>query len=358
MGKDVYYQNYANLEVHFSEEHLVCLEKECLERKFVVFENEIDLRDHEIQEHPGKLGKKGRLIDIQFNYSSKSRAASNSSNSSNSNISRKVPRGFGSRLTDCESSRKEIPQTQQLPEPREGSMDFTPTLDTKGRNSNFQVEEVKLEIADSTDLDLLENISNLLGNDNAKHAQFNSIYDAFRNNVVSATEFLTVFMELCVPGNSRSIRDIGKVWKRLSDITTITSRKGKKKGIQIDLSGKSGNSKMLKAWNDYKIKNSSEVTHWNNVSTFATNAQLSVPVSSNNTLVLSRSDIPSKTISNPTWAGRRLQGGNKDSLEEFPNLPSSSKSVPVSRGNTGYGDTKDTVEWKKKGKKKVLLHFG
>jgi hypothetical protein len=50
VGRDVYYKNYASLEEHFKQEHFLCLFKECLDSKFVVFSTEIDLKVHEVSE--------------------------------------------------------------------------------------------------------------------------------------------------------------------------------------------------------------------------------------------------------------------------------------------------------------------
>lgn len=42
-----YYKDYPMLESHF-DSHYKCKERECLERKFVVFENDIDLVAHQV----------------------------------------------------------------------------------------------------------------------------------------------------------------------------------------------------------------------------------------------------------------------------------------------------------------------
>jgi hypothetical protein len=47
-----YYDNYSCLENHFRREHCLCEEPSCLEKKFVVFTNEIDLASHKRQWHP------------------------------------------------------------------------------------------------------------------------------------------------------------------------------------------------------------------------------------------------------------------------------------------------------------------
>jgi len=63
-----YYFNYDTLEAHFRKAHYVCPDSQCLEKKFVVFEYEIDLKAHQLEVHPNGLSKTAmrdaRRIDI------------------------------------------------------------------------------------------------------------------------------------------------------------------------------------------------------------------------------------------------------------------------------------------------------
>ena len=377
--QDVYYQNYSSLEKHFRVEHIVCLEKECLERKFVVFENEIDFKDHQIQTHPEKLGKKGkgRVIDIQFNYSSRNEGSKEYSRPKvsqreqnhggfdipidttfNTNeISKKVPVGFGAQLSDSIKVKVESNNTRRNQENLKESS-------KESQNS----QNTSSELLELSDLQVSENISILLNKNKTKYAQFNSIYDAFKSNVVSAEEFLTVFIDLCVSEVDYNfkkdvLRDLGKIWRRLADITLVESKKSKKKGIPLDLSGKNGNQEMLKAWNNYKIKNSNDVTPWESNSSFSAKARLlHEPTKSGpNILVLNSSELPSSTSRNfnSNWScktpAHKLEESN---LEDFPSLPSSSKTFSVLQNKSNHGKEQEEIEWKKKGKKKVLMHFG
>lgn len=52
-----YYVDYNSLEQHFRKDHFVCPDRECLEKKFVVFESEMDLKAHQIESHPNGLTK-------------------------------------------------------------------------------------------------------------------------------------------------------------------------------------------------------------------------------------------------------------------------------------------------------------
>lgn len=68
-----YYENYNALEAHFKNDHHLCSDRECLEKKFVVFESEMDLKAHQLSEHANTLSKDvrrdARLVDISgFDY--------------------------------------------------------------------------------------------------------------------------------------------------------------------------------------------------------------------------------------------------------------------------------------------------
>jgi hypothetical protein len=48
-----YYADYSTLETHFRTEHFLCEDPGCIEKRFVVFANSIDLTGHQFQWHPG-----------------------------------------------------------------------------------------------------------------------------------------------------------------------------------------------------------------------------------------------------------------------------------------------------------------
>jgi hypothetical protein len=61
-----YYVDYNALEQHFKADHFMCDDRECLEKKFVVFETELDLKAHRLSEHPGVYakGRDARTVDL------------------------------------------------------------------------------------------------------------------------------------------------------------------------------------------------------------------------------------------------------------------------------------------------------
>ncbi|KAL2017199.1 hypothetical protein VTK56DRAFT_2519 [Thermocarpiscus australiensis] len=61
-----YYLDYNALEEHFKQAHYLCPDRECLEKKFVVFESEMDLKAHQLSEHGSSLsrGREARTVDL------------------------------------------------------------------------------------------------------------------------------------------------------------------------------------------------------------------------------------------------------------------------------------------------------
>ena len=47
-----YYRDYASLETHFRNDHLLCEHPDCLQRRFVVFDSELELHAHIRTTHP------------------------------------------------------------------------------------------------------------------------------------------------------------------------------------------------------------------------------------------------------------------------------------------------------------------
>ncbi len=68
-----YYVDYNSLEQHFGKDHFLCADQECMDKKFVVFESEMDIKAHQLEAHPHGLSKDARRdarrVDISgFDY--------------------------------------------------------------------------------------------------------------------------------------------------------------------------------------------------------------------------------------------------------------------------------------------------
>ena len=60
-----FFKNYKSLEKHFDSQHFLCHHPNCLAARFMVFENEIDLRAHEMQVH-GASSTGSTKITVEF----------------------------------------------------------------------------------------------------------------------------------------------------------------------------------------------------------------------------------------------------------------------------------------------------
>jgi hypothetical protein len=61
-----YYKDYKHLEDHFRSAHMLCDDPVCLARKFIVFDNEIDMEVHNRKYHPTFTVKRATTIKLDF----------------------------------------------------------------------------------------------------------------------------------------------------------------------------------------------------------------------------------------------------------------------------------------------------
>ncbi|KII88284.1 hypothetical protein PLICRDRAFT_29860 [Plicaturopsis crispa FD-325 SS-3] len=70
--RDQYFQNYETLEKHFTNAHHPCTQTQCAARKFVVFNSDLDLRAHMVEEHGMDMSsrdkKDARRIQAGFEF--------------------------------------------------------------------------------------------------------------------------------------------------------------------------------------------------------------------------------------------------------------------------------------------------
>ena len=71
-NRHVYYRDYNDLEDHFHREHFPCDQQDCLEKKFVVFATEQELKTHFAREHGHTLSRAERkaalTLPVSFRY--------------------------------------------------------------------------------------------------------------------------------------------------------------------------------------------------------------------------------------------------------------------------------------------------
>ncbi|KAH9626011.1 hypothetical protein KSS87_020775 [Heliosperma pusillum] len=61
-----YYKDYDDLEIHFRQAHFLCEDDECLDKKFIVFDTEADLKEHAALEHGGNIARSKCNASLQL----------------------------------------------------------------------------------------------------------------------------------------------------------------------------------------------------------------------------------------------------------------------------------------------------
>lgn len=289
-GKPVYYRNYDELEIHFRKDHFLCPDKECLEKKFVVFESEMDLQAHQVETHPGGLSKDAlrdaRRVDLsgfqlREHYQpqrggrgqGRGRGRGRDPNAEPLPASSAQPlrrdelafqrqlalhnapsgRTFGTSLTAASPTRETFAATfpANAPDPtvqparRPPNADFPSlssmqsTLPTTTSNQTSPRPEAAIPQQDRARQlrhnSVIERASNLLHNNQPKLAEFRTRISSFRNSSMSASDLIDGFFTLFDCTNA----ELGILIKELAELFEIPSKRDD----------------LLRAWNDWKAIN-------------------------------------------------------------------------------------------------------
>ncbi|PLB45280.1 hypothetical protein P170DRAFT_440420 [Aspergillus steynii IBT 23096] len=268
-----YYIDYNALEDHFQKDHFLCLDKECLDKKFVVFESQMDLKAHQLECHPNGLSKDARrdarVVDLSaFDYRSpyqpqRQRRGAGRGRDPNSDalpVSSAQPlrrdqmayqrqmaiqsaqsvstRSFGGQLSRNDTQTVHAPARSAgatpVPTPPAASTPVAEmehlSLTTDSASANPQEQARRMRHAA-----VIERASNLLANDQTKLKEFRARVSSFRASTISPTELIDAFFSLFDTSSS----ELGKLVKELADI--------------YEDSGKRNS--LLKAWNDWRAIN-------------------------------------------------------------------------------------------------------
>lgn len=243
-GQPQYYLNYEALFEHFRKDHFVCEERECLEKKFIAFDSEIDLKAHQLQEHGNTLSKDvrrdARVVDISsFDYRApyvqerrggasqreqreeRGRGRGRDPNTEPIPASTAQPlrrdeqafqrqmaihsaqsvstRTFGGQLTPAPTPAAARPPAREPPSmtvPRpspsvEAATQAVNSLDLSETDLTPQEQARQLRHRD-----VIERASLLLQNDPTKITQFRNSISSFKNNSITATALIDSFFSL------------------------------------------------------------------------------------------------------------------------------------------------------------------
>ena len=290
-----YFVDYESLEQHFRRDHFTCVDQECLDKKFVVFESEMDLKAHQLEAHPNGLSKDARKdarrVDIStFDYRTphqenrggrrerEGRGGGRGRDPNTEAIPQSTAqplrrdelayqrqmaiqsaqsvstRTFGGQLTSTDayaarpSGRGQEPSTVTAPRnPTSTNMSF-PAIDSLHLDSASNIstrppsspalapaltaQEQARRLRHSA---VTERASNMLKNDQQKLTDFRNNVSSYRKSAITATQLIDTFFSLFdVPSTG-----VGKLVKELAEIYEDESKRND----------------LLNAWNDWRAIN-------------------------------------------------------------------------------------------------------
>ena len=286
----IYYRNYDDLEAHFKKDHFLCPDRECLEKKFVVFESEMDLKAHQVEAHPHGLTKDAlrdaRRVDLsEFQLREQYQHGGGGGRRDNHGRGRgrgrdpnsePIPQSSAQPLRRDELAyqRQMAIQSAQSVSTRTfgGQLSAPPTEAFAARPLGNRREPPSKVVADGNFPSLssiqsalptntsqpasprpevtttpqeqarllrhnavIERALNMLQNDRSKLAEFRAGISSFKNSSISATDLIELFFSLF----DCSSNELGKLIKELAEIFEIPSKRDD----------------LLKSWNDWKAIN-------------------------------------------------------------------------------------------------------
>ena len=264
-----YYLNYQMLEKHFQEAHFVCLDAECQANKTNVFESEMDLKAHQLTEHPNGLSKDARrdarLVDISgFDYRApyqpqrrggrEPRGAGRGRDPNAEPLPASSAQPIG--RAELAYQRQMAIQNSQSASARNFGGQLTRTIPPTAPPANQAHPNQGLAAVETLTLDspaprpaqtpqdqarqlrhaaVVERASNLMKNDQTKISTFRTHVSSYRSSTMSANELIDAFFSLFdVPSS-----ELGKLVRELAD---IYENESKRTGL-------------LEAWNSWRAIN-------------------------------------------------------------------------------------------------------
>ncbi|KAL8939702.1 MAG: hypothetical protein Q9216_003216 [Gyalolechia sp. 2 TL-2023] len=285
-----YYVDYNSLEQHFRKDHFLCADQECLDKKFVVFDSELDLKAHQLQTHPNGLSKDARrdarLVDISgFDYRTpyqnprgerRNRQGGRGRDPNTEALPQSTaqpmrrdelayqrqmaiqsaqsvaPRTFGGQLTSntavaARPNSHQGPDTITAPRNHTNTSASLPIIDglnLSASNPSPQPPSSPLPAHALTPQEqarrlhhtsVMDRASTLLKHDPAKISSFRTAVSSYRSSTLSPPQLIDNFFSLF----DVSASDLGKLIKELADIYENEAKRND----------------LLKAWNDWRAIN-------------------------------------------------------------------------------------------------------
>lgn len=271
--KPHYFVDYNALEQHFKKDHYLCNDRECTEKKFVVFESEMDLQAHNLAEHAGgkTVGRDARVVDmsgfdLRQSYQNERRGGGGGGGRDGEGRGRggrgrgrgrdpneePVPPAYAQPLRRDEIAfqrQMAIHSAQSVSQrtfggqlsaptpaaasagrggasPRNGSSANTPKVGPSANNSITDPMET-LSLSDTANMtpedrarlvrhsSVIERAANLLGNDASKIASFRQNISAYQRGSLAAPQLIDAFFTLFADVSSNAL---GTMTREVADL--------------------------------------------------------------------------------------------------------------------------------------------
>ncbi|EMR67383.1 putative zinc finger protein [Eutypa lata UCREL1] len=224
-----YYRDYNSLEEHFRKDHYLCADRECLEKKFVVFGSDVDLKAHQLSEHAGSLSKDMRRdarsvnlarFDFRQPYEEPRRGGGGGGAATTTGPSDRRGAGGGSSTAAPPPSAAVAPPTSEM----EGLSLTDPNLTPEDRARLLRHSAV------------IERASNLLQNDRAKIDAFRTQISGYRQSKTTAPALVEALFSLFSEASSTALGTL------IREVADLFEDRGKVDALR-------------KAWNDWRAVN-------------------------------------------------------------------------------------------------------
>ena len=374
-GQPQYYLDYQALEQHYRRDHFLCPDPGCIEKKFIVFPTEIDLKAHQLSEHGNSLSKDvrrdARVVDMAaFNYrdpyiqerrgggsqreqrDGRGRGRGRDPNAEPIPASSAQPlrrdeqafqrqlaissgqgastRTFGGQLTAAPtpSAARPPPGTREpptitVPQPTSST---SPDMTAADLTPQEQARQLRHGA-------VIERATILLQNDASKLSQFRSHISSFKNNSITATALINSFFALFSDTSSTAlgtlIREVADLYEEKTKADTIRTAWNDWRAINEDYPSLPGPS----------VPSGSIPLGWAQASSSTTQ---SGGVKSNRVLKLKSSTAASSRSSVSQTRSWGTASSVSSSANPFPGLPPPFSAPPPNRTGTGKVST---VPW-------------
>lgn len=199
-----YFKTYQNLENHFKNKHFLCNEKECLEKKFVVFKSELDLKSHNVSVHLPKLNmsrsekKQIKTININFNISG-SNTRFNTQNIPIRNSSRPIemptffPDNKQKKIDNDEKTFNLANKIEDLPLKSRPQSEQNYSVNNSNEIKIIQEDHLPRNVQPLTNQTIISRIKEKLGNEEIFKV-FRSTSALYRQSTLSASDYYDYYI--------------------------------------------------------------------------------------------------------------------------------------------------------------------